>query len=102
MKKNKSIIVLAGLKIKHQFCEEFAKRATEIVFLTRKEEGCVRYDLVRDVLDSDIFYFIEEYKDDEAFQKHRVMPYMNPFREFREQVVAEYLGVSTLEQISHR
>ncbi len=102
MKKDKSVTVLAGLKIKPEFCEEFLERAKEVVTLTRKEAGCVRYDLVRDVFDSTAFYFIEEYVDDDAFQTHRVMPYMPPFRDFRAKVVAEYFGVSTFERISQR
>ncbi len=102
MKKDKSVTVLAGLKIKPEFCEEFLKRAKEVVTLTRKEAGCVRYDLVRDVFDETIFYFIEEYIDDDAFQAHRVMPYMPPFRDFRANAVDEYFGVSTFERISQR
>ncbi len=102
MEKNKSVTVLAGLKIKPEFCQEFLERAKEVVKQTRQESGCVRYDLVRDTFDDTIFYFIEEYVDDDAFQTHRAMPYMPPFRDFRAKVVSAYYGVSTFERIDQR
>lgn len=97
-----SVIVYAGLKVKAGYADAFIERAREVVECTRAEEGCLRYDLVRDVLDPDAFYFFEEYRDDATFAAHREMPYMNPFREFRAGVVDKYLGVSTLRRESVR
>ena len=102
MENNKTVIVLAGLRVKQPFCEEFIERARAVVDSTRKEPGCLRYDLVRDAFAPDAFYFIEEYADDAAFAAHRAMPYMDPFRQYRASVVAEYLGVSTLRRESTR
>lgn len=102
MGKEKSVVVFAGLRVKGEFCESFAQKSRQVVENTRKEIGCVRYDLLRDVYSPDTFYFIEEYVDDAAFAAHRQMPYMDEFRKYRAGVVAEYLGVETLERVGVR
>ena len=102
MKNNNYVIVLASLKIKKEFCDDFIEKAKIVVEATRKEAGCVRYELIRDVFAPDVFRFIEEYVDDDAFALHRTMPYMTPFREYREKVVAEYMGVETLKRVDCR
>ncbi|MBO5254192.1 MAG: antibiotic biosynthesis monooxygenase [Opitutales bacterium] len=102
MKNDNSVIVLASLRIKEDFCDEFIENAKIVVEATRKEVGCVRYELIRDVFAPDVFRFIEEYVDDKAFALHRSMPYMTPFREYRQKVVAEYMGVETFKRIDCR
>lgn len=102
MENKKTVVVIAELKIKEDFCEEFIDFAKNIVEATRKEKGCIRYELIRDVLDAQTFFFLEEYVDDDAFQAHRKMPYMDEFRAFRNKVVAEFKGVSTLERLAIR
>ena len=102
MENSKNVIVLAGLRVKEHFCEEFLQRAKTLAECARREEGCLRYDVTRDALAPNTFYFIEEYRDDAAFAAHREMPYMEPFRHFRAVAVEEYLGVSTLRRESFR
>ena len=60
MQKGKSVVVFAGLRIKDEFCQEFARRAKSVVDNTRKEQGCIKYDLLRDVYSPDTFFFFEE------------------------------------------
>lgn len=102
MQKGKTVVVFAGLRIKDEFCQEFAQRAKSVVDNTRKEQGCIKYDLLRDVYSPDTFFFFEEHKDEAAFAAHRSMPYMDEFRKYRAGVVAEYLGVATLDRVGMR
>ncbi len=37
---------------------------------TRRERGCVRYDLMQSRVDPDAFVFIEEWEDEAALQEH--------------------------------
>ena len=97
---NKPVIVLAGLTVKD--AAAFIKIAREVVDKTRKEEGCLRYDLLQDVYNPNAFHFIEEYRDSAAFAAHRAMPYMDAFRAERAKLVDEYLGVSELERTNER
>ena len=95
---SKPIIVLAGLRVKDGSADDFIKLATPIVAATRKEPGCVKYEFLQDVLDKQIFYFYEEYADENAYQTHRTMPYMTEFRPEREQLLDRYLGVRVLSE----
>lgn len=95
---SKSVIINAGLKIKDGSAEEFIKLATPIVEASRKEPGCIRYEILRDVLDKNTFYFLEEYADENAYQTHRTMPYMTGFRPKREALLDTYLGVRILSE----
>ena len=47
------IIVEAGLRVKD--AEAFKRLAADVVAQTRKEPGCLRYDLLQDVEDPNIF-----------------------------------------------
>lgn len=99
---NEKVIVVAGLSIKNGMEGEFVKHAKEIVNLTRKEEGCLRYDFFEDALEKNKFMFYEEYVNAEAFAAHRQMPYMDAFREKREKAVEKYLGVQELKLSNSR
>lgn len=100
MTEEKSIIVIAALEVRD--AETFKKHALEIVRLTRSEAGCLRYDLLLDAENPKKFVFIEEYTDARAFEVHRNMPYMAPFRKLRESLVEKYLGVEELKRLNRR
>lgn len=99
---SETVIVWAGLKIKPESVEIFERRAAEVIEQTRREPKCLRYDLLRDTSDPTVFYFFEEYDDDDAYQAHRAMPYMPVFRDFRATVVDKYLGIRILRETGAR
>ena len=92
-----SVIIEAGLRVVD--AEAFKKLASNVIEQTRKEPGCLRYDLLQDTEDPNIFLFIEEYKDEEAFQTHRNMPYMAPFRVEREKLLDKFTGLRKLKAL---
>ncbi len=98
MSKSKTTVVWAGLKVKEGFAEKFLEVATSVVEATRKEKGCLKYDLLRDCADPLTFYFFEEYVDAAAFDAHRQMPYMLDFRPKRAECVDTFLGVRVLSE----
>lgn len=51
--------------------KEFVELAKELVLFTRKEVGCLSYDLVADQADDCVYYFVEKYQDQAAVEKHR-------------------------------
>lgn len=68
--------------------QEFIAVAEKLVKATREEPGCVYYDLVQDVSDNKVFYFVEKYLDEAAVESHKnsehfqiYVPMMNAFRE---------------------
>lgn len=92
-----SVIIEAGLRVVD--AEAFKKLASNVIEQTRKEPGCLRYDLFQDAEDPNVFLFIEEYKDEEAFQMHRNMPYMAPFRAEREKLLDKFTGLRKLKAL---
>lgn len=62
--------LVAKFIVKEDRIEEFKNYAEELVEETRKEEGCISYQLFQDVNDSKILTFIEEWENQEAIDNH--------------------------------
>lgn len=67
--------------------KKFTKLAETLVLKTRKEAGCIAYDLVADQADACVYYFVEKYQDLEALEAHRasahfqnIVPQLAPLR----------------------
>ncbi len=86
-------LILASLRIKGGKESEFFELFNPIVDATRKETGCIRYDIFRNTRNDREFMFVEEYVDEAAYQSHRQMPYMTPMRPKRDAMVEKYLGI---------
>lgn len=54
---------------------DFIALANSLVQQSRKETGCLQYDLIQEENDSHTFYFIEKYTDAEALQVHQTSVY---------------------------
>lgn len=48
----------------------FLELVKELVEKTRKEEGCISYELFQDLKSDNVFTFIEEWTSEEALKKH--------------------------------
>lgn len=64
------IHVVAKKWILEDCVEEFIETARELVEMTRKEEGCIQYELHQDVKDPTILTFIEKWESPEALKAH--------------------------------
>jgi quinol monooxygenase YgiN len=64
------IKVVAKFTIKFENVEEFKKLCVELIDQTKKETGCITYELFQDCTDSNILAFIEEWDNAEALTKH--------------------------------
>ena len=51
---------------------------------SRKEPGCVMYQVHKHKTDGRRFFIYEQYKDDAAFDLHRKAPHLAAYRERRE------------------
>ena len=81
------IKVVAKSTIQEDKIEEYKKIVAGLIAETRKEEGCLVYELFQDVNNSNIFTFIEEWTTREALQNHmksrhftEAMPKLNEIR----------------------
>jgi quinol monooxygenase YgiN len=55
--------------------DEFKALAVNLVEATRKEAGCIKYELLQNQSDSTDFTFVEEWISDAALDIHLTAPY---------------------------
>ena len=46
----------------------------------RDEPGCLRFNVLQDAADENVYYFYEAYKDDDAIAAHRAAPHYAVWR----------------------
>ncbi len=73
------VVLIAKNTLQEGKQEEFVRIAEKMVEETRKEEGCISYDLVKDETDDAVFFFIEKYKDEAALDAHRASAYFQTY-----------------------
>jgi autoinducer 2-degrading protein len=68
-------------RIKPEQRERFLK-AIEVDALgsERDEPGCLRFNVLQDTQDENVYYFYEVYKDQAALEAHRAMPHYAVWR----------------------
>ena len=64
------IKVIAKLTIKEDMVELFKNIVNELITETRKEAGCIQYQLFQDINNKQVLSFVEEWESIEALQKH--------------------------------
>lgn len=62
--------VVARIKAKQDKVEEVRRLLSGLIEPTRREEGCVTYELLQNREDPTDFTFVEEWASDEAFGRH--------------------------------
>lgn len=65
------IVLLAKNTVRKGKETDFLALAQEMVRQSRKESGCIGYELVQDEQDAQVYYFIEKYADADAVAQHR-------------------------------
>jgi quinol monooxygenase YgiN len=82
-------------------CEHALREVLEsFVAPTRKEEGCIRYDLFCDLDDSTKFTFIEEWASREALEKHGQSAHIAAGRAKFPELLAQPPWVQVVSQIA--
>lgn len=64
------IKVIAKLTIKEDMIELFKNSVTELIAETRKEAGCIQYQLFQDINNKKVLSFVEEWESMETLQMH--------------------------------
>ncbi|MGQ1397648.1 putative quinol monooxygenase [Acinetobacter baumannii] len=63
--------VSASINVKQEFIDEVLKELKFLVDYTRKERGCVQYDLHYDLSNSNHLVFFEVWKSKDDFEEHK-------------------------------
>lgn len=81
--------IVAIFTIKPEFNAEFQTEFKKIVEGSRKEQGCIQYDLNQDVKDPYTYVFTESWQSKQAIDEHNAEPHYKHFAQFAEGKVAK-------------
>lgn len=70
------IVCVARFVAKEDKLDELLQELYALIEPTRKEEGCIRYELNQSVDDPKVMTFVEKFKDKAAIESHGNMPYI--------------------------
>jgi quinol monooxygenase YgiN len=83
------LIVFARMKSRKDQIDATRKGLLSLVEPTRKEPGCIQYDLHQSTEDKTIFYFYEKWSDDAAMTAHLQTPHVQKMLKEVPQLLAE-------------
>lgn len=95
----KKLTVLALIKAKKGMEDMVRQELLSLVDPTRREPGCISYDLHQAPDDKSFFVFYENWKSRENLDRHLEMPYLKAFREKDVHILAKPVEITLLEMI---
>lgn len=93
-------VIVVQLKVKPEKIQDFMVLTLDNARKSRKEPGCVRFDVLRNETETDRFVFYEVYKDRDAHKAHQATEHYLRWKEGVVDLLAEprisgrYLNVS--------
>lgn len=81
------IIVMAELKTKPGMRDKVVELSKPCVEATRKENGCIQYDLLSSTHDDNTLGFLEKWESLDALRLHIAAPHVAAFREARKEMM---------------
>ncbi|TDX86689.1 putative quinol monooxygenase [Epilithonimonas xixisoli] len=91
-----NIYLSAIIHIKENSMMDAIELMKKLVIETRKEKGCIQYDLFEDNRNKGVFFIHEIWESNDDLQSHQVADHMMKFREgirpFQEKPNIAYIG----------
>lgn len=78
------IAVVVNVEVKEDRVDEFLSVMEHDAVESRKEEGCLRFDVLRDLTNPNKFVFYEVYRDQAAIDFHKSTPHFKGWSNFNE------------------
>jgi quinol monooxygenase YgiN len=97
---NDNINVIAKLNIKKGVVEEATKNLKDLQIATRKEPGCIIYQLHQSIDDETVFVIYESWTDKSELDNHFQSPYFKYWGERADQYVDGPPEVTILRKIN--
>ena len=96
------LTVIAKFKAKDGCTEKVRTQLRKLLEPTRKEEGCINYDLHEDNIETGIFIFYENWESNEMLEKHLSSAHIKDFRSVLPSIieVAEVYKMTKLQSAS--
>lgn len=73
------VTLVVKVVAKKDSVEELKRELLKMVEPTRREEGCMEYNLHQDNENPAVFFFYENWKSEEALEQHIAMPHFQGF-----------------------
>lgn len=73
--------VIAVIKFKEEFYNDVLKPLENLVEETRKEKGCIQYDLIEDMSQKGTFVMVEIWESHETLEAHHKTEHLMKFGE---------------------
>lgn len=97
---DEQITVLAQIKAKPGQEENLKQLAIGLLAPTRKEAGCISYDLHVDIANKASFMFYENWKSKFVLDEHIRTPHLQNFKAKATDLLAEPLNVTIWKKLS--
>lgn len=97
---NVRLTVVAEMVAKPGKEEELKRRLLALVEPTRKEDGCLQYDLHQNTSEAGRFVFYENWRSRESLERHLQSPHLLAFGSVEEELLAEPGRVLTYTRIA--
>ena len=75
----KRLTIIAHIEAKEGKLDFLKKQVLALVEPTKKEQGCLRYELNQDIENSNLFIFVEEWKSHALWQQHMENSHLQTF-----------------------
>ena len=95
----KELAIVAKIEAKKDQIELVKSELLKLIEPTRKEEGCIQYDLHQDNENPEIFFFYERWESRELLQTHLSNKHLTDYMAATEGAVAEFT-ISELTKIA--
>ena len=92
--------VIARIKAKPEKAGEVRELLCGLIEPTRKESGCISYELLQNREDPTDFTFVEEWESDAAFESHAASDHIEVIGPKLQPVVAEAPDIRTYLAVS--
>ena len=97
-----NISVIATIKAREGREQEVREELTKLLTPTRREPGCVVYDLYQSSDMKDLFMFYECWEGKQDLDEHLQKPYVKAFIQKAEKLLAEPVDISLWRKIGEK
>lgn len=84
------VTVVARIKAKPEALTKVREELLKLIEPTRKESGCISYDLHQDNADTTLFFFLENWESKELLDKHLESEHIKAYLKLTEGLVEQW------------
>lgn len=80
--------IVALFTFKENYLIDAIELLKKLVFLTRKEDGCLQYDLIEDKENKGVMFLVELWETEEHHYKHSISEHLDEFRRLSSEMLS--------------